>query len=196
LELNKLHSLGQDRLISSSKSSPEDRQNRHQFLKFYLQSDLALLITIEYVIELMNIPIAAGSEREHRVVPMPHLPPAVMGVYNWRGEILWIVNLAKLLGLNSRSSALQMRIVRPTIVISNATATNVGDLKTIGFVVDSIAEIEWYEPHLDPNLTISNPLHSTLAPWIKSYWRSDTGEILAELDGQISIDRPELNADL
>jgi positive phototaxis protein PixI len=191
-----LHSLGQDRLSYNSKLSQDDRQNRQQFLKFYLQSDLALLIAIEYITELMNIPIGGGSEREHRVVPIPHLPAAAMGVYNWRGEILWIVNLAKLLGLNPHLSDLQTRIVRPTIVISNATTTTVGDLKTIGFVVDSIAEIEWYEPHLDPNLAISNPLHSTLVPWLKSYWRSATGEILAELDGQITIDRAELHADL
>ena len=49
------------------------------------------LIEIELVTELVNILV-------DRVVPMPHLPPAVMGVYNWRGEILWIVDLAMLLG--------------------------------------------------------------------------------------------------
>ncbi len=191
-----MHSLGQDRLSSKGKLSSDDRQTSRQFLKFYLQSDLAVLIAIASVKELMNIPIFSGSERENRVIPMPHLPSAVMGVYNWRGEILWIINLAKLLGLNPLGSSLQSRIVRPTIVISNATATMLGDLKTIGFVVDTIAEIEWYEPHVDPNSVISNPFHSTLLPWLKSYWRSATGEILAELDGQILIDHADLHADL
>ncbi len=191
-----MNSLGQDRFSSKYKLPSVNRQNCQQFLKFYLQLDFAILIAIECVTELINIPIFSGSERENRVIPMPHLPSAVMGVYNWRGEMLWIVNLAKLFGLDPLPSSLQARIVRPTIVIGNAATTSLGDVKTIGLVVDSIAEIEWYKPHLDPNLAISNPLDSTLLPWIKSYWRSATGEILAELDGQILIDRADLHADL
>ena len=100
-------------------SSIEDRQTRQQFLKFYLQSNLSLVIAIqqsksvnERVTELMNIPI-------DRVVPMPHLPSAVMGVYNWRGEILWIVDFSRLLGLKIERSPHYNRSLKPMIVLSN-----------------------------------------------------------------------------
>lgn len=190
-------SLGQDRLSSKHKLPSNDRQDRQQFLKFYLQSDVAMLMAIESVTELINIPIVSGADRENRVIPMPHLPSAVLGVYNWRGEILWIVNLAKLLGLNPLVSTLQSQIVQPTIVIKNApTSLGSDDLKSIGIVVDTITEIEWYEPHLNPDSVISNPLYSSLLPWFKSYWRSATDEILVELDAQILIDRADLHADL
>ncbi|MEN9227201.1 MAG: chemotaxis protein CheW [Gloeomargarita sp. HHBFW_bins_205] len=33
-----------------------------------------------------------------QVVPIPEMPPAVMGVTNWRGEILWLVDMAYGLG--------------------------------------------------------------------------------------------------
>ncbi len=178
------------RQLSSNGNLPiDDRQNRHQFLKFYLQSNLPIVIAIqqgegvkERVTELMNIPI-------DRVVAMPHLPSAVMGVYNWRGEILWIADLARLLELTPQTPQ-RTRILQPTIVISNVTPT--GALKTLGLVVDAIADIEWYEPHLAPHL----PPHPALAPWLKGYWRSISGEILPELDAQVLLDRAELHADL
>ena len=73
---------------------------RQQFLRFQLQpsvpdrvAPLSWSIEIDRVTELVNLPI-------DRVVPMPQLPPAVMGVYNWRGEILWIIDLATFLGVN------------------------------------------------------------------------------------------------
>jgi positive phototaxis protein PixI len=168
----------------------EDRQTRHQFLKFYLQSNLPVVIAIqqgqgsidERVTELMNIPI-------DRVVPMPHLPSAVMGVYNWRGEILWIADLARLLDLNPQTPS-RTRILQPTIVISNIAPT--GEIETLGLVVETIADIEWYEPHLAPHL----PPHPALSPWLKGYWRSSTDEILPELDLQILLDRAQLHADL
>jgi positive phototaxis protein PixI len=182
--------VAQRQLSPNGNLSPEDRQTRHQFLKFYLQSHLPVVIAIqqgeasvnERVTELMNISI-------DRVVPMPHLPSAVMGVYNWRGEILWIVDLAKLLELKPQIPQ-RTRILQPTIVISNAAPT--GALKTIGLVVDAIADIEWYEPHLSPHL----PPHPAISPWLKGYWRSLSGEILPELDAQSLLDRAHLHADL
>jgi positive phototaxis protein PixI len=180
----------QHQLMPNGNLSPEDRQTRYQFLKFYLQSNVPVVIAIhqgegsanERVTELMNIPL-------DRVVPMPHLPSAVMGVYNWRGEILWIADLARLLELKPQIPQ-RTRILQPTIVISNTAPT--GELKTIGLVVDAIADIEWYEPHLAPHLSP----HPALSPWLKGYWRSTTGEILPELDAQALLDRAELHADL
>jgi positive phototaxis protein PixI len=189
-EINKLNMVVQHQLMPNGNLSPEDRQTRYQFLKFYLQPNVPVVIAIhqgegsatERVTELMNIPI-------DRVVPMPHLPSAVMGVYNWRGEILWIADLARLLELKPQTPQ-RTRILQPTIVISNADPT--GELKTIGLVVDAIADIEWYEPHLTSHL----PHHPALSPWLKGYWRQASGEILPELDAQALLDRANLHADL
>lgn len=35
------------------------------------------------------------------IVQVPDLPPAVIGVCNWRGEVLWLVDLSLALGLPS-----------------------------------------------------------------------------------------------
>jgi positive phototaxis protein PixI len=172
-------------------------QSQQQLLRFRLQPDLTAAIEIvgvadraeNRVTELVNIPL-------DRVVPMPHLPPTILGVYNWRGEILWIVNFVALLGLKPtpEMSALQhYRTLQPTIVLTNVTST--GNSMAIGLVVDRIDEIEWCQTDLARSEP-SNALEAELATWTKSYWRSATGDRLLVFDGQTIFDRAELHADI
>jgi positive phototaxis protein PixI len=180
-----VNSILQHQLNDRPNLPPDYRQAPRQFLKFYLQSELAVAIEIELVTELMNISIgSAAAGNENRVVPMPNLPSAVLGVYNWRGEVLWIVDLATRLGLHPQAHQ-GRRTLQSTIVVTTP-ATSVDEAKSIGFVVETIAEIEWCEPlHQDA----TPPLPGALFPWLKGYWRSPTGEILPELDGQALINR-------
>lgn len=182
--------------ITQTQNGSQERQLGCQLLRFQIQADvlaangsssgLSQLLAIEIgnatsaerLVEIVNIPL-------DRVVPIPHLPPAVMGVYNWRGEILWLVDLAMLWGFDVPRA----RSLQPTIVIS---ITAVGsEAKTIGLVVDEIAEIEWCE--LDPSAQWCDPER---APWIKGYAVAATGEQLAILDGRVLFERADLHADI
>jgi positive phototaxis protein PixI len=183
----------------STQKEASAASNRHQFLRFSLQPGLTALIEIERVMELVNIPI-------DRVVPMPHLPPAVRGVYNWRGEILWIVDLAILLGIGA--TAQRFRSIQPTIVLSSAgevetsnqrpeqssvSATEVSSAKTIGFIVDEILEIEWCQLDLLDG-SLPTHLNPELAQWVRGIWESPSGEDLLVLDGQTILDRANFHA--
>jgi len=173
-------------------------RNQQQFLKFTIQPGLMALIEIECVMELVNIPI-------DRVVPMPHLPPAVRGVYNWRGEILWIVDLAMLLGVGGGE---RYRKVQPTIVFSSAgrkirqspqhlparAATAVATPQTIGFIVDEIVEIELCQLDLSSG-SLPEHLHPELAQSIQGVWESPTGEDFLVLDGSAILDRANVHTD-
>jgi positive phototaxis protein PixI len=159
---------------------------QQQFLRFQIQSNLMALMEIELVTELVNIPI-------DRIVPMPHLPPAVMGIYNWRGEILWIVNLATLIGVNhsgGRSPSLQ-----PTIILTSGATPEDRIRTTVGFVVDRLDQIEWFD--LD---SIQSPLPAHIYPefskWANGCWVSPTGENLLKLDGQTIFASANFNADV
>jgi positive phototaxis protein PixI len=146
----------------------------------------------QQVTELLNIPL-------DRVVPMPHLPPTVMGVYNWRGEILWIVDLAKLLGLNT--STRNYRSLQPTIVMTSIVDGDLSpggedlSVSTIGLVVDAIAEIEWYSLETT-HIPAPNHIYPELLPWSRGIWQSVTGENLLVLDGQSILERADLHADV
>lgn len=187
-----------------------DSTDLHQFLRFRLQPNFTAVIEIAAreaklrvgaasplvirVTELINISIDV-------VVPMPHLPPAVMGVYNWRGEILWIVDLAMLVGAVRASR--RDRGLQPTIIITNAASQEVSGSaaaeqqqpKTIGLVVDEIAEIEWCE--LEPiHAPILDDIQPGLSTWVRGLWVSATGKNLLGLDGRAIFECPDLHADL
>jgi positive phototaxis protein PixI len=135
--------------------------------------------------ELIDIP-------SDRVVPIPHLPPAVLGIYNWRGEVLWVVDLAVVLG----DRGLQVEVERrsyPTIVVSAIDSS--GETKTIGLVVDEIADIEWCELASPPVATIE-PHQLELSGWVKGYAIAPSGTRLTILDEIAIVERAELHADI
>lgn len=167
------------------------------------------LIEIECVSELMEIPL-------DRVVPMPHLPPAVKGIYNWRGEILWIVDLAMLLGLEGNSPS-QYRRIQPTIMMSSAAERDTdGSLqsygsarystpatdrlerraaKTIGVLVDEIVDIEWCQIDLIRSV-LPDRLQPELATGVLGMWTSTAEENFLVLDGRAILERADLHADV
>lgn len=159
---------------------------QQQFLRFQIQSNLMALMEIDLVTELVNIPI-------DRIVPMPHLPAAVMGIYNWRGEILWIVNLATLIGANRPGA--RSRSLQPTIILANGVTPEDRLQTTVGLVVDELDEIEWFD--LD---SIQSPIPAQTYPefskWATGLWISASGENFLKLDGQKIFASANFNADV
>ncbi len=91
--------------LSFSINSKQDRGSTNQqvgkFLQFYLGSndvitssasgrDLALL-EAEIVTEVVTVSIS-------EILSVPQMPYCVLGIYSWRSEMLWIVDLENLLG--------------------------------------------------------------------------------------------------
>ncbi len=72
---------------SADRSTPD-----LQFLQVYLAAERSLLLPVQQLVEILTI-------AQSQVVPLFQMPPWVMGVYNWRGEVLWVVDLNHLLGL-------------------------------------------------------------------------------------------------
>ncbi len=186
-------------------STPLDRQ---QYLKFLLQPGLMAVIEIDRVTELIDMPL-------DRVVPMPHLPPAVKGIYNWRGEILWIVDLAMLLGVGGDRPP-RYRRIQPTIIIGCADDRSVGSsapsygsarylpatatverhqVKTIGVLVDEIVDIEWCQIELIRSV-LPDRFQPELATGVLGMWESTLGENFLVLDGRAILERADLHADV
>ncbi len=63
-----------------------------QYLSFHLTPGLQAMLPTEQLGEILRL-------EPRQIVPIFDVPPAVMGVGNRRGEVLWIVDLACLLGL-------------------------------------------------------------------------------------------------
>ncbi len=90
------------------------------------------------------------------IVPIPHMPPWVMGVHNWRGEILWMVDLGHLLGLTPLYQHATTHSTYTAIVINGAqqvpsrqrAGNQITGTKMLGLVVNRVEDMEWFNPDL------------------------------------------------
>ncbi len=63
-----------------------------QFLTLILP-DQRVMLPAQQLVEVLSL-------SADRVTPIPDTPSYTMGVTNWRGEVLWVVDLSALLGLS------------------------------------------------------------------------------------------------
>ncbi|MBD1880116.1 chemotaxis protein CheW [Coleofasciculus sp. FACHB-T130] len=155
-----------------------------QFLRFHLFPDITALFPMHQMTEVLTIPVG-------QIVPIPHMPPWVMGVYNWRGEILWIADLGHLVGLTPLYLQAINRSTYTVIVIhgeqqilgKQRTGSQIIGKKMLGLVVNRVEDIE----SCDPDLIQSPPQSSVtpeLVPFLRGYWLKSNGEILVVLEGE------------
>ncbi|MBI4782373.1 MAG: chemotaxis protein CheW [Oscillatoriophycideae cyanobacterium NC_groundwater_1537_Pr4_S-0.65um_50_18] len=75
--------------FSPQTSSPTD--NHQQILRFPLGLQDSALLPLEQITEILKI-------NSVDVLPIPETHSCVLGVCNWRGEMLWVVDLEHLVG--------------------------------------------------------------------------------------------------
>jgi positive phototaxis protein PixI len=80
---------------SAAPNSAEQRS--YQSLSFHLTPQVQALLPTLQLAEVINLEAS-------QIVPVFDLPEAVMGICNHRGEVLWIVDLACLLGFDTLAS--------------------------------------------------------------------------------------------
>lgn len=180
-----------------------------QFLRFHLFPDSPALLPIHQITEVLTIPL-------RQIVPIPHMPAWTMGVYNWRGEILWIVDLGHLVGLMpiyQQISRDRRRVVADesnfliepislaptayTAIVIHSKLQSLGrqrvesqtpGRKILGLVVTQVEDIEWCDPNF-----IQSPCQASvtpeLEPFLQGYWIKPQGEMLMVLNGDSILTR-------
>ncbi len=180
-------SMTNSSFLGNSSPYPENKQETalvsvsaqsEQFLRLHVVQDMTALLPIQQVAEALTI--AMGT-----IVPIPHMPPWVIGVYNWRGEVLWMVDLGHLCGLTPWYEQVTSSSVYEAIVLQVAddpsTQTQPKN-QTLGLVVDRVEDIEWCDwqaIQCPPNFTL-NP---KLKQFLRGYWWKSNDVMLAVLDG-------------
>ncbi|MGA7936496.1 MAG: chemotaxis protein CheW [Kovacikia sp.] len=165
--------------VSTADLVPVSTANlQEQFLLIQLISGTAALLPSQDIAEVVTIPIG-------QITPIPHMPDWVMGVYNWRGEILWMVDLGHLCGFTpwyrqrsniSGHSAVVLQISNPEFHPSRTKSL------TLGLVVHRTDDIEWCDPNLIQVLPSAAAVPE-LEPFLRGYWWSSNNDMLAVLDG-------------
>jgi|GEM_PF-7009065 chemotaxis signal transduction protein len=137
-------------------------QPQQQFLSFALSQDQWVLLSTVQLIEIFQVDSCSITE-------IPGMPPTVIGVYPTSEELLWIVDLVQLSGLNLTKLPTQCSILKV-----NSPWGNVGYfVRQVGnlIAINSTA-IE------NPNSTALSP--STVPPlpetWQQGIWINPQGK--------------------
>lgn len=166
-----------DQFSTSSVSDLQKTGTQEQFLRFYLVPDTTVILPVAQLIEVLTIPIG-------QIIPIPQMPSWVMGVYNWRGEVLWMVDLGHLLGLTPA--------YQQTLIISNYRAIVIhGEQdepnqfrsrnQMLGLVVSQVEDIELCNPD-EIQSPPASAISLSLAPFLRGYWLKNDGDMLIVLD--------------
>ena len=174
----------ESKLSSSAPHLESHYKSSERFLRFHLFPDMSAVIPVEQLTEILNVSLS-------QITPIPHLPEWVMGIYNWRGEVLWMVDLGNLIGLTpwhpgeNQSSKLSI-IVLDACRQSEVTAGP--ESLPLGLIVNRVEDIEWLatEQLQSPS---NSMITDQLAPFLCGYWLSTDGDMLTLLDGDAILAR-------
>jgi len=136
-----------------------------QFLQFKLLPDTNVLLPLAQMVEILRIPVG-------QIVPIPQMPKWVMGIYNWQGQVLWLVDLGQLIGLSPIY----------TQATGDYTAVVIrGGSMELGLLVHQVEDIEW----VNPDLIESPPASETsteLLPFLRGLMLNSRDDLLIVLD--------------
>lgn len=157
-----------------SKSTTQQGRTTEQFLRFHLNPDTKAMLPVEQITEVLKIQLG-------QIVPIPHLPAWVMGVYNWRGNILWMVDLGHLVGLDSWYQHVNRNYTAIVLSPHQARTKTATDIH-LGLIVAGVEDIEICNPieiQSAPNLSVT-----AIANYSPGYWLKPQGEMILVFDGQ------------
>lgn len=146
-------------LLTSEAPILED--SRQKFLRFSLGPQDSGLLPLEQISEVLSLTVAD-------ILPVPEMPNCVLGIYNWRGKMLWLIDLASFADhalLSQPGRGLDLRAM--VIQIEG---------QYMGLVVQYISDIESHDAELQPPLAGLFP--PRLLPFVKGYLPGINGIVI------------------
>ena len=162
--------------------SPQDlpqASTMTQFLKFNVSPDMTALLPVDQLVAVLKIEAS-------KITAMPHLPPWVMGIYNWRGEVLWMVDTAKLLGVSPWQQQPMLTARYDVLLLEKQLSEETAERCCLGLWVRQVEGIELLSLDVIQSPTVAS---EALVPFLRGYWLNSAGEMLTLLDSPAIFDR-------
>jgi positive phototaxis protein PixI len=140
-----------------------------QFLSFVLPPAQKVIVSTKHLVEILNLSLG-------QVVPIPDVPVFVMGVCNWRGEVLWVVDLSYMLGFEPLYQHGFTQTTYKVILLRSQG-------KTIGLAVRNVEQMVWCNPEQIQSSSTSY-VTSELSSCIQGYYLNAKQELMLVLDGE------------
>ncbi len=136
---------------AANRSQPAPAITGDRLLRVTLDHQTTVLMPLIAIKEILKVPVTA-------IMPVPHLPAPVLGIYNYRGTMLWLVDLALQLGLQSvLTDAVLTRDSTFTVMVLQGASQPAGQgssqlsSQIVGAIVPQVHTIETYDlNHLKP----------------------------------------------
>ena len=142
-----------------------------KFLRFQLGAEGIALLPLNVIKQVMQVSV-------NEILPVPQMPGCVLGIYNWRGEMLWLVDIGQLVGFPPLGSSENVM----------AIAIQIED-KTLGLVVRQINDIERHHLH-QINLPAIGLFAPELMPYLQGYLIGANQEVLMVLNAGAIANAP------
>lgn len=143
--------------LATMSSLPPDAvpsSSQQKFLRCRLGSQDSGLLALIHVAEVIQITVA-------EILPVPAMPECVLGICNWRGKMLWLVDLNLFLDYPP--------LVGSEIASETLTAIVIQiEGQSMGLVVSQVQDIEWHDPRQIQPATASLFAAKTL-PFLHGY---------------------------
>ncbi|MBD2604150.1 purine-binding chemotaxis protein CheW [Scytonema hofmannii FACHB-248] len=146
-----------------------------KFLSFNLGTRDIAVISLQEITEVVQVPLT-------EICCVPQMPSCVLGIYNWRGEMLWLVNLEEMLGYKTLLQQRNLLSKMMTIVLENKG-------KYLGLLVRQLMDIEWLDTQQmkPPFAELFSP---EISPLLQGYFIDNSEKMMLNLDAPAIIDSP------
>lgn len=150
----------------TANSAPVPSQSQ-QFLKFLLPPNVDVMLATDRITEILKLGL-------NQIVPIPDVVSEVIGVANWRGEVLWLIDLGNLLGVEPlHRQNLQQSDYRVLVVHHPAGC--------IGLMIDQVSQTLWCNPAEIQRLSETQRTNRR-SRCLQGYWSTSEGETIWVLD--------------
>lgn len=95
--------------------APNKKNLGDSYLKFQFGQKTPAVLSMNRAQEVVILPV-------HRLTPMPNMPAHVMGLLNRRSHVLWVIDLARMLGL----PPVEMNVQHYNVVIIRSESASLG----------------------------------------------------------------------
>ncbi|MFB2935855.1 chemotaxis protein CheW [Aerosakkonemataceae cyanobacterium BLCC-F154] len=144
-----------------------------KFLRFQLGEEGIGLLPLNVIKQVMQVSVA-------EILTVPQMPACVLGIYNWRGEMLWMVDIGKFMGFPNLATGGLENLM--------AIAIQVED-QYLGLIVQQINDIELHDLNQVnmPSLGLFSP---EILPYLEGYLIGADKEVLMVLNGEAIAQAP------
>lgn len=112
----------------------------NDYFHICLRQSVGVVLPLNSTAEVISVTLG-------EICPIPGIPPAVLGVVNQRGKLLWVMELSDLLGLDPSPKRLQSQDNLTLVVLTASLANStVGQSRQLGCVVSSLKGIVSLDP--------------------------------------------------